>query len=195
MRSPDASANVYLLMAALCVACRHGFSLKDGLEIADSTYVNVNIHRKENAKLLASLATLPDSCWASAETLKAQRAVYEEKGVFSAATIDGTIADLGRSTTALCGRRSRRVRRQWPSSSRNSSTAAEPGRAQLRVLQRTNFIMSSYSMSSSMRCRSLSFTVSSFHFFPAPKLPPSVTFADTYWRETMFLNTPSLFSR
>ena len=86
--------NVYLLMAALCVACRHGFSLKDGLEIADSTYVNVNIHRKENAKLLASLATLPDSCWASAETLKAQRAVYEEKGVFSAATIDGTIADL-----------------------------------------------------------------------------------------------------
>ena len=94
MRSPDASANVYLLMAALCVACRHGFSLKDGLEIADSTYVNVNIHRKENAKLLASLATLPDSCWASAETLKAQRAVYEEKGVFSAATIDGTIADL-----------------------------------------------------------------------------------------------------
>ena len=94
MRSPDASANVYLLMAALCVACRHGFALKDALEVADSTYVNVNIHRKENAKLLASLATLPDSCWASAETLAAQRAVYEEKGVFSAATIDGTIAGL-----------------------------------------------------------------------------------------------------
>ena len=94
MRSPDASANVYLLMAALCVACRHGFALKDGLSVADSTYVNVNIHRKENAKLLASLATLPDSCWASAETLARQRAVYEEKGVFSPATIDGVIADL-----------------------------------------------------------------------------------------------------
>ena len=94
MRSPDASANVYLLMAALCVACRHGFSLKDGVKVADSTYVNVNIHRKENAKLLASLATLPDSCWASAETLAAQRAVYEEKGVFSPATIDGVISSL-----------------------------------------------------------------------------------------------------
>ena len=94
MRSPDASANVYLLMAALCVACRHGFSLEDGVKVADATYVNVNIHRKENAKLLASLATLPDSCWASAETLAKQRAVYEEKGVFSPATIDGVIADL-----------------------------------------------------------------------------------------------------
>ena len=94
MRSPDASANVYLLMAALCVACRYGFSLKDGVKVADSTYVNVNIHRKENAKLLASLATLPDSCWASAETLAKHRAIYEERGVFSPATIDGVIADL-----------------------------------------------------------------------------------------------------
>ena len=94
MRSPDASANVYLLMAALCVACRYGFSLKDGVKVADSTYVNVNIHKKENAKLLASLATLPDSCWASAETLAKQRAVYEEKGVFSPATIDGVISSL-----------------------------------------------------------------------------------------------------
>ena len=94
MRSPDASANVYLLMAALAVACRHGFSLKDGVKLADATYVNVNIHRKENAKLLASLATLPDSCWASAETLLKQRAVYEEKGVFSKAMIDGIAATL-----------------------------------------------------------------------------------------------------
>lgn len=94
MRSPDASANVYLLMAALCVACRYGFSLKDGLKIAESTYVNVNIHRKENAKILSSLETLPDCCWASADTLKKQRAIYEENDVFSPATIDGTIAEL-----------------------------------------------------------------------------------------------------
>ena len=94
MRSPDASANVYLLMAALCVACRYGFTLKDGIKFADSTYVNVNIHKKENAKLLASLATLPDSCWASASVLEKQRAVYEEKGVFSKAVIDGIIREL-----------------------------------------------------------------------------------------------------
>ncbi|MBO6120938.1 MAG: glutamine synthetase [Kiritimatiellae bacterium] len=94
MRSPDASANVYLLMAALAVACRHGFSLKDGVKVADATYVNVNIHKKENAKLLATLATLPDSCWASAETLLKQRSVYEEKGVFSPTMIDGIVREL-----------------------------------------------------------------------------------------------------
>ena len=94
MRSPDASANVHLLMAALCVACRHGFKLKDALKVAEATYVNVNIHRKENAKLLSSLATLPDSCWASADTLLAQRAVYEEGGVFSPAMIDGIVREL-----------------------------------------------------------------------------------------------------
>ena len=94
MRSPDASANVYLLMAALCVACRHGLSMKDGLKIADATYVNVNIHRAENAKLLKTLATLPDSCAASADVLERQRAIYEENGVFSKAMIDGIIALL-----------------------------------------------------------------------------------------------------
>ena len=94
MRSPDASANVYLLMAGLAVACRYGLSLKDGVKIADATYVNVNIHKAENAKLLKKLATLPDSCWASADCLQEQRKVYEEKGVFSPAMIDGIIAQL-----------------------------------------------------------------------------------------------------
>lgn len=94
IRSPDASANIYLLMAGLAVACRHGLALENGLEIAERTYVNVNIHRAENAKLLKTLDTLPDSCWASAECLKKQRAVYEEKGVFSPAMIDGIIAQL-----------------------------------------------------------------------------------------------------
>jgi len=94
MRSPDASANVYLLMAGLAVACRHGFELKDGVKRADATYVNVNIHKKENAKLLSTLATLPDSCAASADCLEKQRAVYQEKGVFSAAMIDGILAQL-----------------------------------------------------------------------------------------------------
>ena len=94
MRSPDASANVYLLMAGLAVACRYGLSLKDGVKIADATYVNVNIHKAENAKLLKKLATLPDSCWASAETLLKQRSVYEEKGVFSPTMIDGIVREL-----------------------------------------------------------------------------------------------------
>ena len=96
MRSPDASANVYLLMAGLCVALRHGLEMKaeDALALAEKTYVNVNIHKAENSALLESLATLPDSCWASADCLQAQRAVYEAKGVFSPAMIDGIIAQL-----------------------------------------------------------------------------------------------------
>jgi len=91
IRSPDASANVYLLLAGLAVALRHGLEKKaeDALALAAKTYVNVNIHKAENAKLLKSLATLPDSCWASADRLLAQRKVYEAKGVFSPATIDG----------------------------------------------------------------------------------------------------------
>ena len=94
MRSPDASANVYLLMAALAVACRQGFAMKDALAVADATYVNVNIHKKENAKLLRSLATLPDSCAASADVLARQRAAYEAEGVFSKSMIDGILAQL-----------------------------------------------------------------------------------------------------
>ena len=96
IRSPDASANVYLLLAGLAVALRHGLEKKekDALDLAAATYVNVNIHKAENAKLLDSLKTLPDSCWASAACLLRQRKVYEAKGVFSPATIDGIAAQL-----------------------------------------------------------------------------------------------------
>lgn len=94
MRSPDGSADVYQLMAGLCVACRHGFELPDALEIAERTYVNVNIHDAANASKLEQLAQLPDSCRASADCLERQRAVYEQFGVFSPAMIDGIVKQL-----------------------------------------------------------------------------------------------------
>ena len=94
MRSPDGSADLYQLLAGLCVACRHGFEMKDALEVAEKTYVNVNIHAAENASRLATLAQLPDSCVASAACLERQRKVFEEYGVFSPAMIDGIIAQL-----------------------------------------------------------------------------------------------------
>ncbi len=94
MRSPDGSADIYQLIAGLAVACRHGFELDNALEIAEKTYVNVNIHQKENEDRLSSLAQLPDSCHASAECLKCQRAVFEKYGVFSPAMIDGIIKRL-----------------------------------------------------------------------------------------------------
>lgn len=94
MRSPDGSADLYQLLAGLAVACRHGFEMSDALEVAEKTYVNVNIHQKENADRLEALAQLPDSCAASSDCLQRQRAVFEQYNVFSPAMIDGIITRL-----------------------------------------------------------------------------------------------------
>lgn len=94
MRSPDGSADLYQLLAGLCVACRHGFEMDNALEVAERNYVNVNIHDAQNADRLAALAQLPDSCVASADCLQQQRTIFEEYGVFSPAMIDGIIAQL-----------------------------------------------------------------------------------------------------
>ena len=64
------------------------------MELAEKTYVNVNIHDDANADRLAQLEQLPDSCEASADCLERQRSVFEEHGVFSPAMIDGIIAQL-----------------------------------------------------------------------------------------------------
>jgi glutamine synthetase len=94
MRSPDGSADLYQLLAGLCVACRHGFEMADALEVAERTYVNVNIHDKANEQRLAQLDCLPDNCVASAACLERQREVYQQHGVFSEGMIDGIIAEL-----------------------------------------------------------------------------------------------------
>ena len=94
MRSPDGSADLYQLLAGLAVDCRHGFEIENALAIAEQTYVNVNIHQKENADKLKALAQLPDSCAASADCLQKQRTVFEQYNVFSPAMIDGIISRL-----------------------------------------------------------------------------------------------------
>ena len=94
MRSPDGSADLYQLLAGLAVACRHGFEIENALAIAEQTYVNVNIHQKENADKLKALAQLPDSCAASADCLQKQRTVFEQYNVSSPAMIDGIISRL-----------------------------------------------------------------------------------------------------
>lgn len=94
MRSPDGSADIYQLLSGLAVACRYGFEIPNALQIAEQTYVNVNIHQKENEDKLKSLAQLPDSCVASAACLQKQRAIFEEYNVFSPAMIDGIITKL-----------------------------------------------------------------------------------------------------
>ena len=94
MRSPDGSADVYELIAGLAVACRYGFEMDNALEIAERTYVNVNIHQKENEHRLNDLAQLPDSCVASADCLERQRDIFEARGVFSPAMINGVLKSL-----------------------------------------------------------------------------------------------------
>ena len=94
MRSPDGSANAYLLIAALCTGIRLGLEMEDGLAQAAKTFVDVDIHKPENAARLAQLQTLPDSCAASADCLERQRSYYEAMGVFDKAAIDGTLARL-----------------------------------------------------------------------------------------------------
>lgn len=94
IRSCDGSADVYQLLAGVCVAARHGFELPNGLEIAEQTYVDVNIHAKENEAVISKLSQLPDSCVASAQRLADQRGVYEQHGVFSPAMIDGIMKQL-----------------------------------------------------------------------------------------------------
>ncbi len=94
MRSPDGSADIYQLLAGLAVACRHGFEIEKALEIADKTYVNVNIHDSENSEKLKSLAQLPANCTESADMLQKQRDIYQKYDVFSPRMIDGIIQKL-----------------------------------------------------------------------------------------------------
>lgn len=94
MRSADGSANVYELLAALAVAARYGFELENALEIADKTYVDVNIHSEENAGKLAALDSLPVKCSQSADCLQSVRNIFQRAGVFSPGMIDGILARL-----------------------------------------------------------------------------------------------------
>ncbi len=92
LRTPDGSANIYLLLAGMAVAARHGFEMKDAVQYAQDRYVSVNIF--EHEEVLKRLETLPDSCCASADVLERDRAVYEDKGVFTPALIDAVLKSL-----------------------------------------------------------------------------------------------------
>jgi glutamine synthetase len=93
-RCPDGSANIYLLMAGLAVAARHGLEMENALELAKSLYVDINIFSHENEEIQRQLPQLPTSCWESAEKLILDRYIYEKDGVFPAAVIDGTAKNL-----------------------------------------------------------------------------------------------------
>lgn len=89
-RASDGCADIYLLMASLCAAARHGFEMPNALQVAEKTFVGlgVNIHDDKNKQLQESLEQLPDSCVKAADELEKDRAIYTSKGVFSENIVD-----------------------------------------------------------------------------------------------------------
>jgi glutamine synthetase len=86
-RSPDGSADIYLLLSGLVVAARHGLEMDNSLEIADDLYIDVNMFNEENRDKLEGLEMLPASCWDSAGALEGKREIFEKNGVFPAGVL------------------------------------------------------------------------------------------------------------
>lgn len=93
-RCPDGSADLYLLLAGLVVAARHGFEMDNAIQYTDDRYVNVNIFDDAHKAVAERLSHLPASCAESAECLEKQRSFYEAGHVFSPGLIDGLIKKL-----------------------------------------------------------------------------------------------------
>ncbi|PLW91699.1 MAG: glutamine synthetase [Marinilabiliales bacterium] len=81
-RCPDGSADIYLLLAGLTVAVRHGLKDPDALKKAEELYVGVNIFEDKHKDVLSRLKQLPVNCFQSAQEMKKQMAAYLEGGVF-----------------------------------------------------------------------------------------------------------------
>ena len=87
-RCPDGSANIYLLLAGLTVAARHGLEMTNALELAKKLYVDVNIFASDQSEVQKRLPQLPTSCWQSAKSLLKDREIYQKEGVFPPMVID-----------------------------------------------------------------------------------------------------------
>ncbi|MBF0547657.1 MAG: glutamine synthetase [Candidatus Riflebacteria bacterium] len=91
LRSADGSANVYLLLASITTAARHGLENIDSLKIAEKLYVSYDVGKKQQG---LNLPQLPASCFEAGEQLLKDRAFYEKYQVFPTAMIDGVAASL-----------------------------------------------------------------------------------------------------
>lgn len=93
-RCPDGSADIYLLLAGLAVAARHGIEMDNALEFTQKSYVGVNIFKDEYKEISKNLAQLPVSCYESADCLKKQADIYKKYDVFTQDLINGMIKEL-----------------------------------------------------------------------------------------------------
>jgi glutamine synthetase len=93
-RCPDGSADIYLLLAGLTVAARHGLEMENALEFTQKSYVGVNIFKDEYKEISRNLAQLPVSCYESAECLQHQADIYKKYDVFTTDMITGMMKEL-----------------------------------------------------------------------------------------------------
>jgi glutamine synthetase len=93
-RASDGTANLHYLLAGLVTAARHGFEMENGIELADKTYVDVNIHKDSNKGKVNHLEHLPASCYESAIKLNEKKDIYTKYGVFSEAAILNIVEQL-----------------------------------------------------------------------------------------------------
>ncbi|MEZ5196773.1 MAG: hypothetical protein R2764_10315 [Bacteroidales bacterium] len=74
-------------MASLVVAARHGLEMKNALNYAEDTYVDVDIFNDDKKAL--KLRHLPASCSESADNLEKQKDILLKYNVFSEGIIEG----------------------------------------------------------------------------------------------------------
>jgi len=91
-RCSDGSADIYLLMAGITCAARHGFEMQNALDFAEKHYVDENVTVK-NTKI-SDFDQLPSSCWESAECLNSNREIFEKYDVFNNSIIDDIVKRL-----------------------------------------------------------------------------------------------------
>lgn len=100
IRSADGSADIYLMLAGITTAAKIGILANDSLEVANKTFIDFNIHDKNNESKRIQLKKLPASCYESAKELEENRKLFEigangqENTPFSHALIDGVISKL-----------------------------------------------------------------------------------------------------
>ena len=93
-RAPDGSADIYLLLSGLVVASLHGLEMENSLEMANMLYVDYDIHAEENKGKAEDFASLPESCWESAEILNDNLLHFEKNNIFPRGTIMEVIKNV-----------------------------------------------------------------------------------------------------
>lgn len=94
IRTPDGSADIYLLMAGLIMAAKYGLEKENALQRSEELFVDVNIFKDENKDRSVTLEHLPLSCSQSADSLEKDRSFYEKDNIFPAGTIDRILHHL-----------------------------------------------------------------------------------------------------